>query len=76
MSCYKSSIFIHFSLLRKLSFCPSSVSMSQQIKLHDVASFPLEIDGFYDIIPDTKLYIGCSASVLCTNGSYSNYHFF
>ena len=50
--------------------------MFQQIKLHDVASFPLEIDGFYDIIPDTKLYIGCFASVLCTNGSNSNYHFF
>ena len=50
--------------------------MFQQIKLNDVASFPLEIDGFYEIIPDTKLYIGCFASVLCTNGTNSNYHFF
>jgi hypothetical protein len=30
--------------------------MFQQIELHDAVSFLFEIDEFYDIIPDTKLY--------------------
>ena len=30
--------------------------MFHQIELHDVVSFLLEIDEFYVIIPDTKLY--------------------
>ena len=68
--------FIFFSCQGHGFSVPVMYQMFQQIKLHDVASFPLEIDGFHDIIPDTKLYIGCFASVLCTNGSNSNYNCF
>ena len=38
--------------------------MFQQIKLHDVVSFPLEIDEFHFIIPDMELYsLGLSAAL-------------
>ena len=75
ISCYRVLYLFIFPCQGNGVLVPVLYQMFQQIKLHDVAFFPLDINEFYDIIPDTKLYIGCFASVLCTNGSNNNYYF-